>query len=110
MRLAAQPQLNIPAGFGDDLRYSYWSTAGFPVMVNGAGGFDPIPYDRLRKQVASFPDAPSIARLRSLGVRTVLLHPDWAQGTAWEGAASKSTAGLPVERARIGDVIVFRLR
>ena len=47
---------------------------------------------------------------RELGVRSVLLHPDAAVGTPWEGAATRPTTGLGVERARVGDVIVFRLR
>ena len=65
MRLAEPPQLHLPAGFHDDLVYSYWSTAGFPEMVNGAGGFDPDPYDRLRKTVSGFPDARSVRRFAS---------------------------------------------
>ncbi len=102
MRLEAAPQLNLPAGFRDDLRYSYFSTAGFPPTVNGAGGFDPDGYDALRKQIAGFPDSHSVAVLRRLGVRTVLLHPEAAVDTAWDGAASKSVAGLGVERERVG--------
>jgi hypothetical protein len=110
VRLEAAPQLNLPAGFKDDLRYSYWTTAGFPETVNGAGGFDPDGYDALRKAISSFPDAGSVRVLRELGVRAVLLHPDEAVGTPWEGAATRPTAGLGVERAQVGDVIVFRLR
>jgi hypothetical protein len=110
VRLEAAPQLHLPAGFKDDLRYSYWSTAGFPETVNGAGGFDPDGYDALRKAIAGFPDAQSVRVLRQLGVQSVLLHPDVAVGTPWEGAATRSTTGLAVERAQIGDVVVFRLR
>jgi hypothetical protein len=110
VRLEAGPQLHLPAGFKDDLRYSYWSTAGFPATVNGAGGFDPDGYDALRKELSGFPDERSVARLRDLGVRSVLLYPDAAAGTAWEGAATKPTAGLAVERVQVGDVVVFRLR
>jgi hypothetical protein len=109
VRLEAEPQLHLPAGFLDDLRYSYYTTAGFPPTVNGAGGFDPDGYDALRHEVAGFPDSRSVAVLRKLGVRTVLLHPDAAVGSAWEDAASKSVAGLGVERERVGDVIVYRL-
>jgi hypothetical protein len=110
MRVAPQPQLHLPAGFLDDLRYSYWSTAGFRLMVNGAGGFDPDGYDHLRREIQGFPDAASIAVLERLGVRSVVLHPEDAEGSAWEAAASKPTAGLPVEREQVGDAIVFRLR
>jgi hypothetical protein len=110
VRLEAAPQLHLPAGFKDDLRYSYWSTAGFPETVNGAGGFDPAEYDTLRRELSGFPDTRSVRALRELGVRSVLLHPADARGTAWEGSETKSTAQLPLERERVGDVIVFRLR
>lgn len=110
IRTEASPQLHLPAGFKDDLRYSYWSTAGFPATVNGAGGFDPDGYDALRKQISGFPDHRSVRVLRDLGVRSVLFHPAAAVGTSWEGAATRSIAGLSIQRARIGDVVVFRLR
>ena len=110
IRLEAAPQLNLPAGFRDDLRYSYWTTAGFPETVNGAGGFDPDGYDALRRAISGFPDAGSVRVLRELGVRSVLLHPDAAVGTPWEDAATRPTTGLGVERTQVGDVIVFRLR
>ncbi len=109
MRLAEPPQLHLPAGFHDDLVYSYWSTAGFPEMVNGAGGFDPDSYDRLRKTVSGFPDARSVAALRELGVRTVLVHPARAAGTPWEGAATKPVTGLPLVRESVDSVVLFRL-
>ncbi|MEP7225177.1 MAG: hypothetical protein ABI783_09490, partial [Actinomycetota bacterium] len=110
VRLAASPQLHLPAGFRDDLVYSYWSTAGFPETVNGAGGFDPDEYDRLRKTVSGFPDARSVAALRELGVRTVLLYPARAAGTPWEGSAGKPIKGLALTRETVDDVVLFRLR
>jgi len=110
VRLAVGPQLHLPAGFHDDLVYSYWSTAGYPETVNGAGGFDPDAYDRLRKIVSGFPDARSVAALSGLGVRSVLLHPERAIGTPWEGAADRPIAGLPLARERVDGVVLFRLR
>jgi hypothetical protein len=109
VRLAEAPQLHLPAGFHDDLVYSYWSTAGFPPTVNGAGGFDPDGYDRLRRVVAGFPDARSVAALRELGVRSVLVHPERAVGTPWEGAATKPTVGLALSRDLVDGVLLFRL-
>jgi hypothetical protein len=88
----------------------YWSTDGFPEIVNGFGGFDPTGYDRLRKEVAGFPDRRSVEALRQLGVRSVLFHPEFAPGTAWEAALEKPTAGLGLERRQVGDVTVFRVR
>ncbi|HSG12742.1 MAG TPA: hypothetical protein VLA22_02630, partial [Gaiellaceae bacterium] len=110
VRLAAEPQLELPAGFRHDALFSYWSTAGFPETVNGAGGFDPTGYDRLRKEVSGFPDAASVSALRLLGVRSVLLHPERAAGTAWEGAADKPIAGLPLEREVVDGVVLFHVR
>ncbi|MCS7006586.1 MAG: hypothetical protein RMM28_09075 [Thermoleophilia bacterium] len=108
-RLATPPLFHLPAGFVDDSTYSYWSIEGFPEIVNGAGGFDPDAYDRLRKTAVSFPDAESVAALRTLGVRTVLLHSARAEGTFWEEVARRPIAGLPVEREEAGDVVLFRL-
>jgi len=109
VRQAPPPHLHLPAGFEQDLLYSYWTTAGFPATVNGAGGFDPDWYDRLRKVVRGFPDAASVAALRRLGVRTVILHPELAAGTEWAGAAARPVAGLPLVRERVGGAVLFRL-
>jgi hypothetical protein len=110
VRLAAEPQLELPAGFRHDALYSYWSTKGFPLTVNGAGGFDPTGYDRLRKEVAGFPDAASVSALQRLGVRSVLLHPERAVGTPWEGAVDEPIAGLPLEREVVDGVVLFHVR
>ncbi|HXG76424.1 MAG TPA: hypothetical protein VNJ53_07640 [Gaiellaceae bacterium] len=108
VRREAAPHLHLPTEA--DLTYTYWTTAGFPPTVNGAGGFDPEPYIRLRAQVAGFPDARSVAALRQLGVRTVLFHPDRAAGSSWPDVAARPVAGLPLERAVVDGVVVFRLR
>jgi hypothetical protein len=110
VRLEAAPQFHLPAGFFDDPLYSYWSTAGFPKTVNGAGGFDPNPYDRLRETVSNFPDTRSVEVLRALGVRSVLFHPEQAQGTSWEGAENRPIVGLPLTRQTVDGVVVYRLR
>ena len=102
------PQFHLPPTF--DSGYSYWSTDGFPKIVNGFGGFDPAGYDALRREAAGFPDERSIAALRELGVNTVLFHPELAADTSWQGVDRRPTAGLPVERALVDGVVVFRLR
>ena len=105
--LELAPQLHLPT---EDSLVMYWSTDGFPKIVNGFGGFDPTGYDRLRKEVAGFPDARSVRALRELGVRSVLFHPELAPGTAWEDVPERSTAGLGLERRQVGAVTVFRVR
>jgi len=106
----AGPQLHLPTDAGGDLRYMFWSTEGFPRIVNGTSGFTPGALDALRRDVAGFPDQPSVGRLRDLGVRSVVLHPDLAAGTAWADAAGKDVAGLRLDRVERGDVVVFSLR
>jgi hypothetical protein len=88
----------------------YWSTDGFPKIVNGFGGFDPTGYDRLRREVSGFPDTRSVAALRRRGVRTVLVHSEFAPGTDWEGVSETSLEGLGLDRRQVGGVTVFRVR
>jgi hypothetical protein len=56
-----------------------------------------------------FPDRPSVARLRALRIRIVVLHPDLAAGTPWEHTAERPVAGLPLTRRAGGGVVVYRL-
>ena len=107
IRLEPGPQLHLPPR---DSLYMYWSTDGFPKIVNGFGGFDPTGYDRLRREVSGFPDTRSVAALRRRGVRTVLVHPEFAPGTDWEGVSETSLEGLGLDRRQVGGVTVFRVR
>jgi hypothetical protein len=91
-------------------RYVLWSTAGFPRIVNGRASFQPSLTSAIAIEVAGFPDRRSVAQLRSLGVRTVVFHPELAPGTSWEGADRKPLSGLPLTRERRGDVVVFHVR
>jgi hypothetical protein len=90
-------------------RYALWSTDGFPRTVNGRASFQPRLTSAIAADVAGFPDTRSVARLRALGVRTVILHPTYVPGTSWAGSATKPLAGLGITRERRGDVVVFRL-
>jgi hypothetical protein len=105
----AAPQLHLPMSREGNRRFVLWSTAGFPRIVNGRASFQPALTTAIATDVANFPDAPSVARLRELGVRTVVLHPNLAPGTSWEGAAGKPIDGLFITRERRGDVVVFDL-
>jgi hypothetical protein len=103
------PQLHLPTDDVFDQRYSWWSVDGFPKMANGGGSFDPTSLLLMRQTVTSFPDAASVAFLRRIGIRTVVLHPDLAFGTAWQDAASRPTAGLPLTREERGGLVVYHL-
>jgi hypothetical protein len=105
----AAPQLHLPMSREGNRRYALWSTAGFPKIVNGRASFQPALTTAIANDVAGFPDRRSVARLRALGVRTVVLHPSLAAGTSWARAASKPLSGLGLRRERRGDVVVFHV-
>jgi hypothetical protein len=105
----AAPQLHLPMSREGNRRYALWSTDGFPAIVNGRASFQPALTTAIAGDVAGFPDRLSVARLRALGVRTVVLHPDLAAGTSWPTADRKPLSGLGLLRERRGDVVVFHL-
>lgn len=104
------PQLHLPLTTQSNRMYVLWSTSGFPRIVNGRGSFDPISFVRLTGEIAKFPDRASVERLRSIGVRTVVLHRDLAAGTPWRDAARRSVRGLPLQREEKTTLVVYRLR
>ena len=57
-----------------------------------------------------FPDRATVARLKALGVRTVILHRDLASGTPWEDADARPVRGLGLRPKRIGELVVYDLR
>src|SRR4051812_10149245 len=105
----AAPQLHLPITIPANRRYVLWSTDGFRDIVNGRGSFDPVSFERLSANVTGFPDRRSVALLRALGVRTVVLHDALAPGTAWAGAAARPLRGLPLRRVRGRGFVVYLL-
>jgi hypothetical protein len=105
------PQLHLPAETGEESspRFVLWSTDGFPKIVNGLGSFQPDSYTRVQEVTPSFPDRRSVELLRSMGVRTVVLHPELAEGTAWEGVADRPVRGLPLRREERGGIVIYSL-
>lgn len=106
---APDPQLHLPIDWAPDLVYGYWSTDGFPRIMNGVGSFAPTGLSQARRKTLTFPDGGSVDYLRRLGVRTVVLHPGLTYGTAWAGAAGKPVAGLPLVREVIEDTVLYHL-
>lgn len=102
-------QLHLPAFDLVDLRYIVWSVDGFPPLVNGYSGVFPARYSQLIAQLNNFPDRDSVAALRQYGVRTVVLHPDLARGTAFEPVANRPVEGLDLVKRPAGDLILFEL-
>jgi hypothetical protein len=103
------PQLHLPVQVGEkpSPRVVFWSTAGFPKVTAGIGAVEPLAYKRMEADMAGFPDRRSVARLRALRIRVVVLHPDLVPGTAWANAARRPLNGLPLTRRGGGGVVVY---
>ena len=104
-----EPQLHLPMSRVGNRRYVLWSTDGFPRIVNGRASFDPALTSDVAYGVRDFPDRRSVALLRRLGVRVVVVHPELSPGTSWEGAERKPVAGLGLDREARGTLVVYRL-
>ncbi|MCW3813856.1 hypothetical protein ONA91_05230 [Micromonospora sp. DR5-3] len=109
MRTVDGPLLVLPSSQNLDQPVMLWSTTRFQEMVNGGSGFTPDSQARVRDAVVGFPDQPSIAYLRELGVKTVVVLPGQLAGTPWEGLLDRPSDGLGVTRSEVGDAVVFRL-
>ena len=105
----AGPILVLPTDQPIDQNVMLWSTNGFPKIVNGSSGFIPEGMRRTRETTATFPDEASIAYLRELGVKTVILVKSRVGGTPWADAATVPVDGLDVTREEQGNVVVFHL-
>ena len=104
------PQLHLPAERAtDNRRYVLWSTDGFPKMVNGRSSLNPAFTARLIRRERGFPDRRGVELLTRLGVRSVVLHTNRVKGTAWADAARKPLHGLPLNRSRRGELVIFEL-
>jgi hypothetical protein len=59
---------------GRDPSYEYWSMSHWHPLVNGYSGYYPAEYVYTLELMRSFPDDRSIARLKSVGARYVVVH------------------------------------
>ena len=66
------PELSLLPGH--DARYAYMSIFHWKRLVNGYSGHYPPSYIARMHRLATFPDAGSLAQLRSDGVRYVIIH------------------------------------
>ncbi|HVE98901.1 MAG TPA: hypothetical protein VNA12_06955 [Mycobacteriales bacterium] len=103
------PRVHLPTDFAHDPAYMYFSVADFTAISNGSTSFVPPRLERLRQDLATFPDAASVASLRELGLRAVVLHLDRAPGTQWAETALRPIDGLGLTREQLGDLVVYRL-
>jgi len=109
LRVARAPLFELPSEARHDTIYEFWSTDGFPPLVNGFSGFPPRSLLALRQASAGFPDRRSVSLLRRMGVRTVVVHRRFAARSPWRAAATKPVRGLGVGRRQMGDAVLFSL-
>jgi hypothetical protein len=105
----AAPYLVLPTHEVVDMNMMLWSTDRFADLVNGGSGLVPTETDQIRRAVTGFPDARSVAYLRSVGVKTVLVLPDRAYGSPLAQAATIPIDGLGITREVHPDAVVFTL-
>jgi hypothetical protein len=112
------PILVLPSDWMDDELYMLWSTTNFVQLANGSSGFAPVGLEKTRQVTRNFPDEASVAHLRALGVRTVVVlrEPHAAlrqpppEGAALSQHALTATGeGLGITREEQPDAIIFHL-
>ncbi len=106
---AAEPLLVLPSSGTLEYSIMLWSTDGFPRMVNGLAAFTPESQERTQAATVNFPDPASVAYLRDLGIRTVVLLPGYAVGSPWQEVVDRPVAGLGIRREEIAGAVVFRI-
>ncbi|MFC0532159.1 hypothetical protein [Phytohabitans kaempferiae] len=109
MAAAREPLLVLPSTGLLELHYMLWSTEGFPRIANGLAGFEPTSQAQTRAATLSFPDQSSIAYLRGIGVKDVLVLPQHLPGTPWEGVTARPVDGLGITREDIDGAVLYRL-
>jgi len=104
------PQLHLPAGRDkDNRRYVLWSTDGYPRIVNGRASTTPEETIELIGRIKPFPSPASVAELRALGVRSVVLHTNRLGGTPWDDSAAVPVEGLGLRRSERPGLVIFEL-
>lgn len=106
---AAQgPLVHLPIDDISDRSYMYWSTERFSPMINGVAAFTPQDHANAAGVVGAFPDETSVAFLRDIGVRTVVVHLDRLPAE-WEATAAPRAAAMGLGVGRIGADLVYSL-
>jgi hypothetical protein len=68
---------------GWEADYVFWSSAHWKPLVNGYSGYAPVDYVRTLERMSNFPDDRSIATLRGLDVRYVIVHKAYYEPAAY---------------------------
>lgn len=104
------PVLHLPAGPVANRRYLLWSTRTFAPMVNGRSSVTPRRFERIVRDAEAFPDRRSVARLRAIGLRSVVLHVAYLAATPWANAPRRPVTGLGLRRSIGPELVVYDLR
>jgi hypothetical protein len=106
---APAPLLVLPSDDSNDLNIMLWSANGFPEMANGASSIVTPARQEVRGVMESFPSAPSVALLRKLGIRGVVVVPARVGGTPYQAAVNGPIDGLGITRQPIGPDLLYTL-
>ena len=105
------PQVHLPIDLTPNQLYAFWSIDdGFPLLLNGGGSPPDTLLTTLQDRIFHrFPDRRTVAELRAVGVRAVILHPDLARGTGWSRMMRRPVTGLPLRKTERGSVVVYEI-
>jgi hypothetical protein len=109
---AGAPMVVLPSVWTNDSRVMFWSAQlGFPAVANGQSGITPASLRVLRSSTRGFPDAASVAYLRTNGYRSVVVlktvegvHP-----VAVPPSLPPLDPKLGLSRVDLGDSVLYTL-
>ena len=109
MAAAEGPMVVLPSDEGTDLNVMLWSTNGFPTITNGTASVVTPARQELRDLMTTFPSAGSVARLRELGIRSVVVVRERVVNTPYVNALAAPIDGLGITREDVGQDVLYRL-
>lgn len=110
LAVAPAPLMVLPSDVYVDTLTALWASDRFPEMVNGgSGGVYPPVQSTVRTAMRGFPDANSVALLRGLGVRSVVVLRAEVLGSEYEAALRPPPAMPGVTVRDVGPDLVYEL-
>jgi hypothetical protein len=106
---APAPLLVLPTGAATDGIAMLWATDRFPAMVNGSAAFTPQRQAAIREAAKRFPDAASVAMLRAIGVRSVVVLRNGVAETPYEPALHARIDEISISRRDTPEAVVYTL-
>jgi hypothetical protein len=106
---ARSPMMVLPSDDGVDLNVMLWSTNGFPVIANGTSSVITPARQQLRDVMQSFPSQSSVAKLRELGIHSVVVVRERITGPPYQLALDGTIVGLGITRQTIGPDLLYTI-